>query len=437
MRVNSDLGGNWLTRFASNSGYAAALLATSWLAPIIAAGVTVAVYLSGTTLPKGFPWSDHPAVSAGLIAGFFGWLLLALLGAGLANAMNANRGSYGELVTRLAELSARLERCQDQAGGATSGTACAEARRHRYFLSQELTSAGPRWVDATGYIAAWKRLHRAEEVLFEVESRSELLTDALHDELRLTGSPVEHAKEHLALIAAAKKYLQDHVLGAAGLSQPRPAAAATPDALASPITSELEARASLRVARTALNSFRDDSWEAIVRHRNRLARGVLLVELAAYGFLGLAIVGGPPKHTIQAAMAFLAMGSVIGLFNQVAKMIASDPAVEDYSLATARLIATPVFAGLGAVIGVFLVGTLYSEGLAGVFQSGGSGGAPREIPRLVEIYDLQKFPLGLLVAAVFGLVPSLATDRLQGLADRYKSDIKQTEPATATPPATG
>jgi len=141
-------------------------------------------------------------------------------------------------------------------------------------------------------------------------------------------------------------------------------------------------------------------------------------------------------RAIEAAMAFFAMGAVVGLFNRVASLVGADTAVEDYSLSMARLIATPIFAGLAAIIGVYLVGTLYSASLASVFQPGGAESTPIRVPRLIEIYDLAKYPLGLLVAAVFGLVPTLVIDRLQRLADSYKEDIKRTEPATSSPTPT-
>ena len=95
-----------------------------------------------------------------------------------------------------------------------------------------------------------------------------------------------------------------------------------------------------------------------------------------------------------------------------------------------------IFAGLAAIIGVYLVGTLYSASLASVFQPGGAESTPIRVPPLIEIYDLAKYPLGLLVAAVFGLVPTLVIDRLQRLADSYKEDIKRTEPATSSPTPT-
>ena len=418
---------SWLAGLAGNSGFAGALAATAWLAPAVAGAVTVAAYLSSATVPQWVPYRNDPAIVLGIFWGIVSWLVLALLYTGFANARNANRGSYGELRVRLTELKARVDGCQELPGS-SSGTACAETRNHTAFLEQELQTAGPRWVDSTGYIAAWQRLHRAEEVLFEVESRSELLADAFYDELRLTDSTVDHSVQLLALIAAAKEYLRQHVLGGAVLFQPRAGAGNG----SNPITSEVEARAALREVRAAINMFRDGSWDGLVRARNQLLRSVVLAELAGYGFLVLAIVGKAPTRTIEAAVAFFSMGAVIGLFNRVATLVGADTAIEDYSLSTARLITTPIFAGLAAVIGVYLVGTLYNAGLASVTQPGGGSTTPVVIPPLVQIFDLKHYPLGLLVAAVFGLVPTLVIDRLQRLADSYKEDIKRSQPATAT-----
>src|SRR5438128_7245967 len=425
----------WLAGAARGSAYVAGLVATAWLAPVIAVTVTIAAYLSKATLPNFIPWHDQPAVVAGLVAGLLAWLAFSFVFAGFGNAMNANRGSSGELLVRLTELKNRLTNCREQAGSAYSGTACAEAASHRAFLEEELTTAGVRWIDATGYIAAWERLHRGEEVLFEVESRAELLADALHDERRLTDSTVDHADQLLALIAAAKRYLHENVLGAAVLAPTRREGTGG-NGNAIEIKTEVEARATLREVRCAIDTFRDGRWDGIVRSRNQLVRSVVLILLAAYGFLLLAVVGKAPVRAIQAAMEFFAMGDVVGLFNRVASLVGADTAVEDYSLSMARLIATPIFAGLAAIIGVYLVGTLYSASLASVFQPGGAESTPIRVPPLIEIYDLAKYPLGLLVAAVFGLVPTLVIDRLQRLADSYNEDIKRTEPATSSPTPT-
>ncbi len=54
-------------------------------------------------------------------------------------------------------------------------------------------------------------------------------------------------------------------------------------------------------------------------------------------------------------------------------------------------------------------------------------------PSLGDIFDLSTNLIGLFVAAVFGLAPGMLFDRLQQQADRYKADLKSSQPAEATP----
>jgi hypothetical protein len=52
--------------------------------------------------------------------------------------------------------------------------------------------------------------------------------------------------------------------------------------------------------------------------------------------------------------------------------------------------------------------------------------SPDQLPRLIDIFDLTRNRFGLVLAAVFGLVPGLLVDRLQGVANRYKADLSST-----------
>ncbi len=47
-------------------------------------------------------------------------------------------------------------------------------------------------------------------------------------------------------------------------------------------------------------------------------------------------------------------------------------------------------------------------------------------PPLSSIFDLRKNEFGFIIAAVFGLVPGLLVERLQGEVKRYQADMKST-----------
>jgi hypothetical protein len=46
------------------------------------------------------------------------------------------------------------------------------------------------------------------------------------------------------------------------------------------------------------------------------------------------------------------------------------------------------------------------------------------LPSLIDIFDLDKKPFGLVLAAIFGLSPTALLSRLQQEAEKYKADLK-------------
>jgi hypothetical protein len=66
-----------------------------------------------------------------------------------------------------------------------------------------------------------------------------------------------------------------------------------------------------------------------------------------------------------------------------------------------------------------------------VAPGGGSPGQAAEA-QLENIFTLANNPMGLVVAAVFGLTPSLLLNRLQQQGERYKTDLRTTESTSAS-----
>jgi hypothetical protein len=68
--------------------------------------------------------------------------------------------------------------------------------------------------------------------------------------------------------------------------------------------------------------------------------------------------------------------------------------------------------------------------------------APQNMPRplseevvmrkLRDIFDLESYPFGLVIAALFGLTPRLLTDRLKQQTDRYTDELKTTQATEGT-----
>jgi hypothetical protein len=393
----------------SGASYSGGLLVSLWLAPIVAANVTVVSYVAPKLLP---PWarlmSDSPVLAGPVVALVF-WLLLGAAFAPITSARNANSTSYADLQERLAQLNARLNALPKPA---PLNDALQEALSHCAFIATELETAGPRWVTAAGYLALWKRLHRAEEALMEIEPRTQVEADALYDEWRLQNSTMEHGMDLAADLKPARQYLE----------------AAAPSATSS-IASEAEARAIARRVRFAINDFRDQRWAAIVRARNLLYGTMIMTELFAFALLGLAAIDLAPAAAIVAAIVFYLVGALVGLFNRLSQQATAGTMVEDYGLAWVRLILTPTLSGLAAIGGVVLTGMLTLSGLTGLVQPGSSGGTASTVnlPVLADIFDLNKFRIGFLLAVVFGGTPILISNRLQQLTDQYKNDLKSTE----------
>ncbi len=75
------------------------------------------------------------------------------------------------------------------------------------------------------------------------------------------------------------------------------------------------------------------------------------------------------------------------------------------------------------------------SGFMGLAQPNGStrASAPVMVPMLSEIFDLNKFRIGLLIAALFGGTPALLSRRLQQPTQQYQKDLKSTDPMTSAP----
>jgi hypothetical protein len=188
-----------------------------------------------------------------------------------------------------------------------------------------------------------------------------------------------------------------------------------------PSLSAAQARGTLREIRCSINTFRDYRWDALIRARNRCMRTGLLTGLAAYVLLLVAILMGAHPATIVAATAFYLVGALVGLFSKLRADAQSDRAVEDYGLASVRLIFTPLFSGLAAIGGVVLINLLPVQ------AQSTPADAMQGLINLTAVFSLTTNKFGLIVAAIFGLTPGLLIDRLLQSTDQYKAELQNTE----------
>jgi len=241
--------------------------------------------------------------------------------------------------------------------------------------------------------------------------REVVVADAIYDEMRIQDSKIDNSDELLrklrlavsTLDQSAKSYLQPSPTSTQGASAIPSAAPVSTGAVSD--VSEMQGRSILREVRHALNEFRDDRWEAIVRVRNQFVCTMILTGLTLYVLLQFTILAGVSQPAMITATAFYLVGALVGLFGRLYNESQTSKSIDDYRLALARTVATPMFAGLAAVGGVLLTQKLTSLG---------------------DIFDPKNILSGLIVAAVFGLTPSLLIGVLQKQSEQYKTDLKST-----------
>ena len=407
----------------NDNTYLTALVASSAAVPIVAAMITVGIYVA----PFSATWYLWIAVPLGAIITLIVWLLFAIPCCRFASAMYANRCSYGSLINQLRDLRARLHVVDDRQPGKsgaplsdTCKVALEEARTWCDDIEVEIKCKGLCWLLATGYINMWKLLHHAEEALIEIEPIEAIINTAIHDELCLQDSNVSNSEVLLDKLRIAVKRLSPSATVYLTKQSREQDASSNPQSKGNPSQSdsEVEARAALREVRRTLNEYRDNLWEGLIRTRNRLMMIVVITGFLAYILLSLSIVlNVGPKYVVAGATFFL-VGAIVGLFNRLHLETQSNTAVNDYGLSMARVIATPLLSGLAAV-GSVLVITL----LTGAMET--SAAQKILLEDLPSIYSIS--PWHIILAAIFGVAPNLLIGMLQQKAESYKSDIKSSK----------
>ncbi len=464
------LGTAW--RAVHSQLHQAALVAVAPALPVVASVAAVALYLVWQT-----SWL---APAAGIMVALILCCAAALCGARFMTAERCVPTSNGELIHRLTQLEGRLA---EAAKTAQDGAALAQAHAQYDAMKKELASdsevwKGLPWVMGTGYVTLWKRLHRAEEAMIEVLPREVVVGQALKDELRLTDSRIQKNKDLLdklrravvELDPSARFLLTLSADEAKGLRGFLSEGGGTPSA-----EHHKDARSVLRMIRRAINEYQDDLYGGLVTSRNRTLATAIVTGLAAFFLLAVPMTVGVSRPSIVAAAIFFLVGATVGLLNRLRHESEESTDVLDYGLSAARLWATPLHSGLAAVGGVVL--TVLLSSAAAVVPEGSPTPVPTPVrveslskigadsaanvpsraadsptpapaegrqrsekghthdekptgppPQLAVIFDLGKNTKGILEAALFGLTPGLLFSRLQQQSEKYKSDLKSTEP---------
>ncbi len=348
------------------------------------------------------------------------WVLLGVaVGRRYSKADSACPGPFDELRRRTDRATAQLS--QIKHSPASAGLR-AEAEKHLEHLELLLlipSQPGLPWLLGTGYLDAWRRLHAVEETLLFLEPDDALLVGAaFSDEGRLEGSSLPQREDFLSRLRLAVFCVSET---AACYLRKQPLHEEKQCVSAKAPKNVEEARSALAQVRSAIDDFRDNRREGIVRARNRLFATVVFAGITGCVVLYLAILDGAPKRSIVAVAVFYLVGAMVGLFRQL--QIASSSASagqEDYELGIVRLIFTPQFSGLAAVGGVVLVRLTQAQGTV----------------ELSSTFNLHSNTYGLVAAAIFGLTPTLLFSGLQQRTDQYQADLSKSNAgqAPAAPP---
>lgn len=132
---------------------------------------------------------------------------------------------------------------------------------------------------------------------------------------------------------------------------------------------------------------------------------MILTGLLLYLLLEIIITSIPPSAIIV-AMVLVVVGAMVGLFSRLYKESQASTSIDDYGLTTARLVVTPMFSGIAAIGGVLVIQQIYS---------------------MVNLFDPKHLTMGLLVAAICGIIPNLFMNAFQKQAEQYKADLKSAQ----------
>jgi hypothetical protein len=444
-----------LPTLPNKGGFAATLLTASVFFISLAVLVAVTLYILWPFRPSTdsadaiAPWGQIPGWwdNWKSIVAPIGGTLVAVVLACLFASVHSRRAQadqvdtevYGELRTRLETTGALVHRLCPGSESATCehgskiacSASCDEARARWDFICRELSSHGSRWVLGTGYVDLYRQLHAIESALFLVQPSSEVLAAGLYDNLRLDGATeLPNWKALQARLLSTLPLVGGPSVQS--LTSPVGTEVATAETISSPPTPQEQAlgRAVLRDIRQAISEFRDGERANLVRARNQLVWTGTITAIAGYVLMVLAMLRAVPPQIVSTGVVYYVVGATIGLFNQLRTESAPKGSTEeDFGFRRARLFYTPVLSGIAAVGGVLVVSLLY--------DAVDFGAAVDTDRSLGDIFNVEKFALGLVIAAVFGLVPDLLVDRLQNKADEYRAGLSSTTAAASGTTSTG
>jgi hypothetical protein len=307
------------------------------------------------------------------------------------------------------------ERAQEVCGRLSRSRGAADWTRHDVDtelcdLVDKLEQPGPQWLDAAGFLDAWCRLHEAEQDLLLVDSREEVIGEALYDLLRVTNSMIPGKDQLDKELRGALPFLSNEAANQLGVSHAK--------ALNEPV-----ARERIRRVRVAINENREEQWAQIVRSRNGLLTAGAVTLGIAYLLVVMAVGFSAAPRPLASALVFALIGALVSATHQLL-VRSDDPGdVEDFGFSSVKLAVVPVLSGVVAVLAVVLLTqvqlTLSGQSFGGSFTS------------WQATFDWRKNPSALLVAIIFGLAPSLFFSLVTSKVNDAMASIKSSQASGA------
>jgi hypothetical protein len=338
-------------------------------------------------------------------------------------------------------VTAELKEAKQRLSTPNSAVLPAKVDRLEQYIADslnQLARGGIRWANGSYYVALSRLLHRAEEFAISVASVEPVIGYALDDDSRLRNSQIVGRDRLLADLSLAVSTLARDPSCSKAPNVPTAADAArrttgpsirwfrrtwglserTEDS--TPLEGATSrARSTVATVERLINDFRDGQWAGLVRGRGRLRASIAFAGLITYILLSVPVVAEVDHAEIMETVSLYVVRAVVGLFSRLYRESTIDSAGEDYGLSAARLTLTPLLSGIAAIGGVFIFTMLTVQNVQSV--TGNVGGY------LTAILPLLLTPYSIIVAAIFGLTPSLLISSLQQQTTKLSEALRSTQ----------
>lgn len=450
--------------------YTVALFALMPAVPAIGLVITALAFYGVTVwwLP-GQPYNVL-TFAIGIVITIVLWLVAAIFYRSRTSAARANPRHFGPVMAWHSRFKQRCTAEEERMNGMTrthgwwsARMALSDAEAACTAIDKAVEKPGAQWVSQSAYLQLENYRHQAEEAWIECGPVEEVPKVALAAQRRLQGSRIANSDQLIQQLKVAVKSLGPAAQPYAVLMRafPDEGTTATPDrsatrlgeegrgdgktsisgsmlseaALPIPEPVEIQARATVREVVSTINRYREGRFTKLVAARNQLLVAAALIGLATYLMATMAILWRWNTPTILpsgifwpdmflGAMTLYLFGASFGLLYRLYGESTTKRAVDDYGLSLIRLVTSPVFSGFAAVAGVLLyyLVLIYTGG-------GGAGGSGLASAQVAEVFNLAKYPVDFLIAAIFGLTPNLIIKYLQQQTKQYIGDLESSEKA--------